>query len=88
MVICMDMNPYKSLISLADLYSQHRNLTHWRVSFLVRGDGSFFDRLKKGGGCTLKTAQKVTQWFSDHWPDSELDWPTEIPRPTPKKEAA
>lgn len=88
MVICMDMNPYKSLVEMADAYAGHKNLTHWRVSYLVRGDGGFFDRLSKGGGCTLKTASKVSQWFSDNWPH-DLDWPADIPRPNPtEKEAA
>ena len=84
----MDANPYESIIGLADLYSGHKNISHWRVSFLVRGDGKFFDRLKCGGGCTVKTEKKIIQWFSDNWPH-DLDWPTDIPRPDPtEKDAA
>ncbi|PIE16347.1 MAG: hypothetical protein CSA68_02665 [Rhodobacterales bacterium] len=84
-----EVDQKNALIALADMYAQHTNRTHWRVSYLVRGDGKFFDRLNRGGGCTLKTAQKVFQWFSDHWPDQEIEWPADIPRPTPsKKEAA
>lgn len=80
---------YQDLLDLADTFGRHRNLSHWRVSFLARGDGSFFDRLSKGGGCTLKTAGKVLQWFADNWPDQELEWPRHIPRPPKsKKEAA
>ncbi len=79
-----------TLIDLCDLYAKHRGISHWRVSYLVRGDGMFFRRLKEdGAGCTLRTAHKVAQWFSDHWPDQEIEWPADIPRPTPsKKEAA
>ncbi|UOA25938.1 hypothetical protein DSM107133_00627 [Pseudosulfitobacter sp. DSM 107133] len=83
----MNTEPYKYLLDLADAYALHANVTHWRVSFLVRGDGQFFERLRKGGGCTVKTAQKVHQWFSDHWP-ADLTWPSDIPRPRKKKDAA
>lgn len=34
-----------------------------------------------------KTYREFTEFFSDHWPD--IDWPSDIPRPTKsKKEAA
>lgn len=84
----MSNEAYKNMISLADAYARYANITHWRVSFIVRKDGQFFDRLRRGGGCTVATSQKVFQWFSNHWP-ADLDWPPDIPRPTPnKKEAA
>lgn len=79
---------YEPLVLLSDAYAAHMNVSHWRVSFLVRGDGQFFSRIRSGKGCTVKTAASVVQWFSDHWP-VDLEWPTDIPRP-PKsnKEAA
>lgn len=78
--------PYQHLIDLADAYAKHTNLTHWRVSFLVRGDGQFFRRLHEGKGCTVKTATRVMEWFDQNWaPD--LEWPPAIPRPAPNKEA-
>jgi hypothetical protein len=69
------------LTALCDAYANHMSITHWRVSFLVRGDGSFFKRLKDGSTCTLKTFRKSIQWFSDHWPE-DLEWPEGIPRPS------
>ena len=76
------------LVELSRLYAGHLNLSHWRVSFLVRGDGTFFKRLGDGGSCTLKTAGTVLAWFSDNWP-ADLQWPADIPRPPKsKKEAA
>jgi hypothetical protein len=68
----MKNEAYKTPLLLAKAYADHANITHWRVSFLVRGDGNFFDRLRKGGGCNHVTYQKVMQWFSDHWP-ADLD---------------
>ena len=71
---------YAPLIELASSYGLHMGVSHWRVAFLVRGDGQFFHRLRQGKGCTVRTAARVTQWFSDHWP-TDLAWPADIPRP-------
>ena len=79
--------PYEHLVALSDAYAAHMNVSHWRVSFLVRGDGQFFSRLRSGKGCTVKTAFVVLQWFSDRWPN-DLEWPADIARPKSKKEAA
>lgn len=76
------------LIDLGSAYASHTNLSHWRVSFLMRGDGQFLRRLGEGKSCTLKTATIAMQWFSDYWP-ADLEWPRHIPRPSKsKKEAA
>ena len=71
----------KHLLELSDLYGQHANLSHWRVSFLATGNGQFFRGLKEGCSCTLKTASKVVAWFSDNWP-ADLEWPRDIARPS------
>lgn len=83
----MMTDPTHDLIHLSDAYAAHHNISHWRVSFLARGDGCFFKRLREGGGCTLRTAAKVTQWFSDNWP-ADLQWPRDITRPPKTKDAA
>lgn len=74
------------LLTLCDAYGAHRGLTHWRVSFLARGNGQFFKGLRDGGDCTLRTAETVLQWFSDHWP-ADLPWPSDVPRPKPARPA-
>jgi hypothetical protein len=81
----------KNLTDLADRFAAHRG---WKLSTLstyAAGDGKFFDRLKKGAGCTLRTAAKLFQWFSANWP-ADLEWPRDIPRPSaapaPKVKAA
>lgn len=84
----MSSDTHKNLIDLSLAYAAHTGLSHWRVSFLVRGDGQFFRRLADGKSCTVRTATQVLQWFSDHWP-ADLEWPRDIPRPPKsKKEAA
>lgn len=77
----------KHLLTLASLYGEHLALSHWRVSYLVRGDGQFFKRLESGKSCTLKTAASVMDWFDKNWPD-DLAWPKDIARPPKSKRAA
>jgi len=84
----MEHAPYHDLLALCDAFASHLNISHWRVSFLARGDGQFFRRLMTGGGCTVKTAVSVTAWFDAHWP-ADLAWPPSVPRPSKsKKEVA
>lgn len=71
----------KHLLELAAAFGQHMNLSHWRVSFLARGDGQFFKRLEEGKSCTLKTASAVFEWFDANWP-ADLTWPKHIARPS------
>ena len=45
-------------------------------------DGKFYNRISTGASCTIRTYNKVLQYFSDHWP-LDLPWPVDIPRPDP-----
>lgn len=83
----MMRDPVIDLVTLSDAYAGHLGLSHWRVSYLARGDGQFFQRLRSGAGCTVRTQQKVLTWFADNWP-ADLDWPSDIPRPDPRAEVA
>jgi hypothetical protein len=69
------------LLDLAAAFGAHTNKSHWRVSFLARGDGQFFKRLAEGKSCTLKTAAAVMDWFDANWP-ADLTWPKHIVRPS------
>ena len=83
----MSTDIHKDLIDLADAFAGHMRISHWRVSYLTRGDGQFFKRLREGKGCTVKTASAVFSWFDANWP-ADLAWPRDIPRPSRSKEAA
>lgn len=83
----MEHDPIPQLLALCDTFAGHMNVSHWRVSFLARGDGQFFNRLQRGKGCTVKTAASVVPWFSDNWP-ADLAWPADIPRPAQSKKKA
>lgn len=71
-----------NLHQLAVLYASYRSISLARVSNLVCRNAYLFKRLGQGFSCTLKTYNRVLQWFSDHWP-LDLAWPADIPRPPP-----
>lgn len=75
------------LIRQAETYAAHTGRSLSTVSSYAVRDGKFFDRLKSGGGCTLKTASKLIGWFDQNWP-SDLEWPKGIDRPSQKRRAA
>ena len=70
------------LMAIAQVYANWRGVSVARVAKLARGSGDFFARLQGGASCTIRTYNRVLQWFSDHWP-SDLEWPSDIPRPDP-----
>jgi hypothetical protein len=76
----------KHLIDLSEAYAAHRGISHWRVAVLAGRGGGFFNGLKKGSSCTLKTAARVLAWFDANWP-ADLEWPRHIPRPKSKEAA-
>lgn len=70
------------LIRLVHLYGAAAGLTPRTVSTYAAGSGDFCDRLERGHDITTRRAERVIQWFSDHWPEG-LEWPSDIPRPAP-----
>jgi len=77
----------KHIVSLSETMEAHAGLTHWSISRRVTSKGDFIDRLKKGGDCSTGTYEAVVQRFENIWP-TDLDWPSDIPRPQQKEEAA
>ena len=75
------------LIRLGQAYAAHVRLELSTVSTYAANDGKWLARLQGGASCTLRKAAAVFQWFSENWP-VDLEWPADIPRPTPNKEAA
>ena len=84
------MTQREALIELAKILAQHQGVTHYAISMRAMGKGDFFKKMiDLGYDCRTRTAERLMQWFSDNWPDQELEWPRSIPRPKPnKKEAA
>lgn len=75
------------IIRQAEVYSAHTGKTLSTIGTYVVRDGKFFTRLEQGGGCTIKTAQKVIDWFDQNWP-ADLEWPHGLERPSTKRSAA
>ena len=74
------------MVELGQRFADARGVSLLRVGFLAAGDGKFFARLQAGRSCTLRVAQNVVHYLSDHWP-AGLDWPADILPPAPRREA-
>jgi hypothetical protein len=72
---------------VAKSYADHSGLKLSTVAAYAVNDGKFFDRIAKGGSCTLRTAHRLVGFLSENWP-ADLAWPTDIPRPPKSKDAA
>lgn len=70
----------EQIIKLAERFARHRSLSLSTVATYAANDGKTFERLRNGGSCTIRTADRIVSWFSDHWPE-DLAWPSDIPRP-------
>lgn len=78
----------ETLVRMAQAYSAHTGLKLSTISTYATNDGKFFGSQLMGAGCTLRRADTIMKWFSDHWP-ADLEWPHDIPRPKPtNREAA
>lgn len=74
------------ILRQAEIYCDHTGKTLSTVGSYAVRDGKFFLRLKDGGGCTLRTAKRVIEWFDQNWPD-DLAWPAGINRPGDRRAA-
>lgn len=70
----------ESLKGAAQAYASHRDLKLSTIGAYAVNDGKFFYRLAKGGGCTLRTANRLLTFLAINWPE-DLEWPSDIPRP-------
>lgn len=75
----MDSTEQK-IIALIMLWAEHKHKSVRTISRLVTGSGDMYDRLQSGHTITTRRANKILQWFSDHWP-VDLPWPSKIERP-------
>jgi len=80
------MTQRTNLITLAETLAAHQGVTHSAISMRVFKKGDFFKKMiELGYDCRTRTAERLMQWFNDNWPDQELDWPNDVPRPSPRK---
>ena len=82
------MTQRQHLITLAETLAAHQGVTHYAISMRALGKGDFFKKMiERGYDCRTRTAERLMQWFSDHW-DDDLVWPDHIDRPKPARERA
>lgn len=75
------------LTTLAAALSAHTKRAEATISNKAAGNAVLFARLRRGEGCTLKTAKRVLGWFDENWP-ADLAWPENVPRPSKDQRAA
>ena len=78
---------YKTLIRLVETMAAFINRSEATLSNNIVGHARFFQRLRGGKGCSVKSFNIVLEWFDANWPD-DLDWPEDIERPSQNSEAA
>jgi hypothetical protein len=73
----MDTSYEASLLSVADEYAAavetHGGKSLARVATIVVNRGSFFERLRDGGGCSARNLDRLADWFRE-----PANWPCEI----------
>jgi len=68
------------LLKLADIFETAAGVTKPSVGKLALGDNTFFRRIAAGDNFTIKTFDKIVQWFAENWPEA-ADWPSDLARP-------
>lgn len=83
----MDNRLVADLLRLAEIYAAGMSLAMTTTSLYCTGSGATFARLSDGCDITVRRATRAVQWLSDHWP-ADLEWPSDIARPAPRRDAA
>lgn len=73
-----------NLLRVAQRYASTKGVELSTLATYAAGDSRFFARLRDGR-VTIRRADAVARWISDHWPD-HLEWPPDVPRPEPTAE--
>ncbi len=76
---------HKCIVRLIEIMAREIARSPHTVGRLASGSGDFYIRLKRGHDLTTRRAARISQWFSDNWPEG-AEWPSDIPRPEPKAE--
>jgi hypothetical protein len=81
------MNYRLFLLNLIDRYCTHTGLSDARVSTQIFNHGNRIKQIREGAGFTVASFERALNWFSTNWP-TEIDWPTDIPKPEIHHDAA
>ncbi|MXY66978.1 MAG: hypothetical protein F4Y47_00255 [Acidobacteriia bacterium] len=72
----------QGVLSAAERYMGARGIAGTTLCRLAVGNSTVWERLPSGH-VTIRTAARLLQWLSDHWPP-HLEWPPDVPRPEPQ----
>jgi hypothetical protein len=75
----MTMRMYctKELIALARAYLVWSGVAESTLSSHACGNDRTLPRLLAGYDCTMRSAERASRWFDNHWP-GDVDWPAEV----------
>jgi hypothetical protein len=68
------------ILSLAAAFEQATGSSWRTIGKVAMNDNTFFVRIGRGDGFTIRTFDRILQWFSDNWPEN-AEWPEGIERP-------
>ena len=78
----------ENLANLTERFCEATGASKASVGQRALNDNTFVPRVVEGDTtCTLRTYDRVLQWFSDNWPSSTR-WPRGIERPAATEKAA
>ena len=81
------MSSDQHIVILLRLMAERIGRSPGAVGRMATGRGDMYPRLLRGHDITTRRAARIIQWLSDHWPDG-AEWPSDIPRPPPRRDAA
>lgn len=78
---------YLHLLTLASDLAAHVGRSETTIAKWCGVHARFFQRLRDGKGCNVRTAERAAWELHSRWP-KDLAWPREVPVPHKPKEAA
>lgn len=75
------------LLTTAGAYCAATGMSRSRLSTIIFSGGRRLQQIDEGGDVSTSKFEESMQWFSENWP-VEVAWPSDIPRPVNKMEAA
>ena len=73
------------LLALGRLYLVATKISRSQLGERCCGNKMLFFRLEKGFGCHSTSLERAHAWFAEHWQDTGIPWPAEIPKPRPPR---
>jgi len=73
------------LLLLARIYLAATGVSRTQLGQISCGNRMIYFRLERGLGCHSASLEKAHAWFAEHWENTGIPWPAEIPKPRPHR---